>query len=496
MKICHVSAEISPIAKVGGLADVITGLSRELQHLGHEVFVILPKYACLKTNGLSQLKIFKRDLKTFFNSKWHFFSVFQAQLHGIPVYFIDSTAPESYFDRDKIYGYPDDTIQFAFFSKAALDFILQCKPDLDILHLHEWHTALMAPLYKLNYSKNLRAKVIFTIHNLSYQGEAPFNLLKKVGLNPEQSPLKENLQDPSKANKINLMKGAILYSDFITTVSPQYGEEIQTAVNGHGLQGVISREKHKLRGILNGIDPQIWNPQTDQALAFNFDHNTLDKKCAVKNSLQQLLKMPREPKSPLVACICRLVPQKGIRLIKKAILSVLEFGGQFILFGSSPIPKIQLDFQVLKEELQSDSNVKFIFDSYNEDLAHKIYAASDMFICPSIFEPCGLTQLIALRYGSIPIVRKTGGLANTVFDIEYERENETLCNGFTFVPPTSKAVHETLKRAFKIYFEQPHLWKELIQRGMQMDYSWKESAKAYLEVYTSTFDQKKAIVCL
>ena len=485
MKICHIASEVSPIAKVGGLADVTLGLSREVQKLGHEVFIILPKYTCLKTSALDNLRPYKSNLKTFFAGKWHSCHILVGEVCGIRVYLIDSDKPYKYFDRSSIYGFKDDVTRFAFFSLAALDFLLHDHTNMDVIHIHEWQTALIAPLYHEKYKDKLKSTLIFTIHNLNYQGKTGPALLSQVGLDKDK--LFPKLKDPKNPNKINLLKGAILYSDFITTVSPKYAEEIQDPVNGKGLETVILENAHKIKGVLNGIDTQIWNPSLDKALATNYTFETLDKKRADKDYLRHFLKMPIEGESPLVACICRLVPQKGIRMIKKAIHSVLKLKGQFILFGSSPIPKIQMDFIHLQGELKENPNIHFIFESYNEDLAHQIYAAADMLICPSIFEPCGLTQLIALQYGAVPIVRKTGGLANTVFDIESEKHRPLETNGFTFIPPTSKAIDTALKRAFSVYNSRPDHWKELVQRGMQMNNSWEKSAKSYLDIYKLNF---------
>ncbi len=485
MKICHIASEVSPIAKVGGLADVTLGLSREVQKLGHEVFIILPKYTCLKTADLDNLRPYKSDLKTFFAGRWHTSHILVGEVCGIRVFLLDSDKPYKYFDRSNIYGFKDDVTRFAFFSLAALDFLLHYHPNMDVIHIHEWQTALIAPLYQEKYKAKLKSTLIFTIHNLNYQGITSPALLNRVGL--DQAKLAIKLQDPKNPNKINLLKGAILYSDYITTVSPKYAEEIQDPINGKGLEGVIKDNAHKIKGVLNGIDTQIWNPGLDKALATNYTYQTLDKKRADKDYLRHFLSMPIEEEAPLVACICRLVPQKGIRMIKKAIHSVLKLKGQFILFGSSPIPKIQMDFHHLQGQLKENPNINFIFESYNEDLAHQIYAAADMLICPSIFEPCGLTQLIALQYGAVPIVRKTGGLANTVFDVEFEKHRPLETNGFTFTPPTSKAIDQTIKRAFSIYNNRPDYWKELVQRGMQMNYSWEKSAKSYLDIYKSTF---------
>lgn len=489
MRICHIASEISPIAKVGGLADVTLGLSREVQNLGHHVTVILPKYACLKHEGLEHLTPYKTETKVYFDQKWHPLEITKATVHGVPVILIESASSRKYFNQSQIYGYPDDPVRFAFLSCAALAFLKEEMEDINVIHMHDWQTALIAPLFHEFYQRHLKARLIFTIHNLGYQGLASFSLLTKVGLDKKKYGSANALKDPKRDDRINLMKGAIIFSDAVTTVSPQYALEIQEPFHAKGLEKVIRQNTDKIFGILNGIDYKIWNPEHDEALASKYTPHCLEKKAADKKYLREILKLPLLEKSPLVTCICRLVPQKGLRMIKKAISSTLKLGGQFVLFGSSPIEKIQKDFERLDHELDPNPNVRFIFDSYNERLAHQIYAGADIIICPSIFEPCGLTQLIALQYGTVPLVRKTGGLANTVFDIEEDKEYPNKTNGFTFIPPTSKAIHETLKRAFSIYRERPELWKEIIQRGMTMDFSWGESAKHYLELYH--FNPKK-----
>ncbi len=478
MKICHIASEISPIAKVGGLADVTLGLSRETQKLGHEAFVVIPKYRSLKTSQIESYRPLSTKIKVYFANKWHICQVFTGKVCGVDVYFIDSEGVEKYFDRSKIYGYSDDPKRFAFFSAASTELIYSLHAHTDIIHIHDWQTALIAPILEQKYRSKLHASLVFTIHNLNYQGITHQNLLKKIGLDHSKS-----LQDPTFANKINLMKGGIYFSDFVTTVSPNYAEEIKYPEFGMGLDLEILKQSHKIEGILNGIDPEIWNPNLDQTLEKNYSVETLDYKALDKDHLRKILKMPLTQNTPLVICICRLVPQKGLRMIKKAIDTVLKLNGQFILFGSSPIAKIQNDFEILKDSLASNNNIRFIFDSYNEDLAHQIYAGGDLLICPSLFEPCGLTQLIALQYGTVPLVRKTGGLANTVFDIEKDKDHPMGANGFNFTSPTSKAIDQALRRAFKVFRKQPETWRRLIQHGMLMDFSWEKSARRYLEIY-------------
>ncbi len=477
MKIACVSTEMSPIAKVGGLADVSFGLSKEIMTQGHDICVILPNYASLKTSYLDSFEPYPTDLEITFSKKKHQILVWAGKLCGLTLFFIDSKAPSSFFQTDQIYGKQNDGQRFSFFSLAALKFIEQCHPTVDIIHINEWQTALIAPLYKEQACRKSSAKIMTTIHNLNYQGILSTSVLNKVGLSKKSTQLK--CLDLKKHNKVNLLKSAIVYSDFITTVSPRYADEITTPGQGMGLDKIILENKRKIKGILNGIDYEVWNPKSDSALAEHYQLNHTQPKALCKKFIQKLLNMPLESRTPLVICICRLVPQKGISMIKSAISHVLKMGGQFILFGSSPIPKIQEDFDQLKLQLQDNPSAKLIFDSYNEELAHQLYAGADMIICPSIFEPCGLTQLISLRYGTVPIVRLTGGLANTVFDIN----SSSKANGFTYLEPTSPALKKTLGRAFNLYHHEPKKWKKLIHSGMKMDFSWKKSAQEYLKIF-------------
>ncbi len=481
MKVIYISSEISPIAKVGGLADVSLGLGRAIQGLGNEVCVILPKYTCLKTKYLENLQLLDIEFKVPFAGVDYTVKVWKANLHGLNLFFIDPTKPKSFFDSPSIYGQRDDIQRFAFFSLAALEYISRYQSDVNLIHINEWHTALVAPLYAEKFKSKFDTKIMLTLHNMNYQGITGSTILKKVGLN--QDKLRPVCRQGS-TSKINLIKIGIHFSDYINTVSPKYYQEIKTPKNGRGLEDFVLENDQKFTGILNGIDYEIWNPKLDKALKWNYSRDQLENKYASKDHLREMLRMPQSRKTPLVTCICRLVPQKGIRMIKRAITHTLNSNGQFVLFGSSPIPKIQEDFENLQKQYSDNTNAQFIFNSYNEELSHQIYAGADMLICPSIFEPCGLTQLIALQYGTIPVVRQTGGLADTIFDIETHERSGEVGNGFSYLPPTQKALEQTLRRAFKTYFENPTLWKETIQRGMNMDFSWKSSALKYFEIYS------------
>lgn len=490
MKVIYVSSEISPAAKVGGLADVTLGLSRAIQGMGNQVAVVLPKYSCLKTKYFDHLSPTETVFKIFFGKIEYQVQIWTAKLYDLTLYLIDAISPKPFFDNLKIYGHHNDNLKFAFFSLAALEFIARYHSDVDIIHVNEWHTSLLPLLYQEKYKSQFECKTVLTLHNVSYQGVAKASLLKKVGLDIDRYlPI---CRDPKDASKINLLKSGIIFADFITTVSPRYHDEIKRAPNGHGLEPELNQYQHKLKGILNGIDYEIWNPATDTALKDHFDVGHVEDKKAVKERLRDLTHLPHGKDKPLVICICRLVPQKGISIIKHAIFQTLRLKGQFLLFGSSPITKIQKSFERLKTQLANCPDVKFIFESYNEEFSHQIFAGADMLIAPSLFEPCGLTQLIALRYGTVPIVRETGGLADTVFDAQNHPMANDCGNGFTFQEPTTKAFDEAIERAFEMYHLNPKQWHEIIQHGMLMNYSWQNSAKKYFDIYSKLIIKKEA----
>ncbi len=493
MRIVHICSEIAPIAKVGGLADVVYSLSKALIAEGHQVDVILPKYDCLDYSSLKNLKIASRDLwsyegyQRFNNTIWH------AELDKINIYLLEPHHPSCYFSRGNIYGCPDDVERFGYFSRAALEYLYKSEIQPDALHLHDWPSSLAAVLYKDMYvplGMN-KTRIVMTIHNMQHQGRSSPDILSKVGLLSESYLTPECFLDPIFPLTINLLKGGIEYADAVTTVSPTYEREILTTEGSFGLFQTLKRNQNKISGILNGIDLDTWNPATDSHLVQQYQIGSLPRirqeaKVENRRSLQAHCGL-KEIAAPCVACITRLVPQKGPELIREALLRTLELGGQFILLGSSPIEEINQEFLNLQKQLK-DENVAIILN-YNEALAHIIYAAADMLVIPSIFEPCGLTQMIALRYGTVPIVRKTGGLADTVFDVETSNAPLDKRNGFSFDTPDAREMKETLDRAFHCMQNQPKVWEMLIENGMRMDFSWDISAKAYLEVYTSSTEQ-------
>lgn len=456
MEIVHLASELAPIAKVGGLGDVIYGLAKAQVKKGHRVQVFLPKYDCLDYPALENLNV-KGHLSVHENGRSIDNTIWSARFHGVDLVLIEPHHPHGYFHRTKIYGEKDDNDRFLYFCRVA-SAVLE-NQTADVVHLHDWPTAAFALLRKNG------AKIVFTIHNMQHQGVCgPFNL-QRLGI-----PFNEELmQDQTYPEAINLLKGAIELSDLVTTVSPTYAKEILTPEGGFGLDQILVRNKKKLVGILNGIDTEYWDPQTDPLIAENYSFESrIAGKLANKRHVQKLLKLTQDPHKPLVVAVTRLVAQKGPDLIQYGIEKTLELGGQFALLGTTRDQEMQKQFESIKPHPDLA-----VWLEYSEPLSHLLYAASDMFLMPSIFEPCGLSQMIALRYGSVPIVRATGGLKDTIFEGE---------NGFTFLIPDNKEVALVLERAFAEF--NTDKWQPLIENGMKGDLSWEISAEQYLKQYS------------
>jgi starch synthase len=500
MHIIHVASEMAPIAKVGGLADVLLGLCRELSWKGHDVDIIIPKYDCIDSDEIRDLTIVYQDLMSFYEGKWYSNTVWMGWVENLRVYFIAPHHPRYFFDRGCFYGCEDDVERYLYFSRTVLEFLYKKQIHPNILHIHDWQTAVIAPLFKDMYSQlgfqNL--KLAFTIHNIEYQGRCSVADLDKIGLKGADYQKQDKLQDSIYPDALNLLQGGIVYSDCVTTVSPGYAEEVKIPPGGKGLENVLIRHQNKFLGILNGVDYSYWNPEIDRHLPVHYssretptnkkDRNTFDKRGYIKKLLRERLTLAEDYR-PIVSCITRLVPQKGPELIKHALKSTLEMGGQFVLLGSTPIPSIGAEFHALKHEYADHPHVSFTLH-HQEDLSHLVYAASDMIVVPSIFEPCGLTQMIALRYGTIPIVRHTGGLADTIFDVDNSGRKFEETNGYTFDDPTNAALDGALNRAFDCWFHNPEKWRRLLLNGMNMDFSWNKPSNLYLEAYNNCLTNK------
>lgn len=494
MHIVHIASELAPVAKVGGLGDVLLGLSRELSWKGHDVDIIIPKYDCMDSSQVRDFAVDTQELKSYYDGKWHSNTVWIGWVENLKVYFIESHHPKYFFNRGCFYGCEDDVERFMYFSRSCLDFLVKQNLNPDIIHVHDWQTSAIAPLYHTVFKPQsfiTKSKVVMTIHNIEYQGKcAPFNL-DWIGLNGKKLALPESMQDPIYPEAVNLLKGAIIYADFVTTVSPNYSWEVKTPEGGRGLDQTIIKYQSKFAGILNGIDYTYWNPEMDKYLPAHFspreipaskqDRNTLDKKAFIKKLLRNRLFL-EETHRPLVGCIARLVPQKGIEMIKHVINTISDKNGQFVLLGSSPIPQVQQEFHELKHKFDDHPNVHLILQ-HQEELAHLIFAGSDMFIVPSLFEPCGLTQLISMKYGTIPVVRKTGGLADTVFDVDFSGLPLNETNGYSFDFPDNNGIDSALDRAIHCWYHDLERWRKLMISAMTMDFSWNKSCGEYLNIY-------------
>ncbi len=444
MKIVHIASEFAPLAKVGGLSDVLLGLARATVERGHDVTVILPKYRCIDI-PCTQLADYPPS-----HTLW------RARYENVPLILVETA--QNFFNRDNIYGEPDDIERFAYFSKLVAAY-LHTQPPPDVIHVHDWHTALIPLLYQKTAS-------ILTIHNLAYAGACGLPMLEKIGLKPSPA-----LQC---ADYYSLLQGGLTSVDQITTVSPTYAREILTPEYGGPFCHYLNKNKQKLSGILNGIDYTYWNPESDPLLPLHFNLQTIKQKGRVKELIKKNLQLNPENRI-LVSVIARLVSQKGPKLIEAALRKTIAEGGQFILLGALSDAETERHFLQLKEEYRHNRNVHIEL-TYNEELAHLTFAASDLLIVPSLFEPCGLTQMIAMRYGTVPLVRKTGGLADTVFEGR---------NGFSFGAATVEALHEALDRSFACWKWEPKRWQTLVRNGMSEDLSWQKPSEAYERLYAS-----------
>jgi len=468
VEIVHIASEFAPFAKVGGLGDAVAGLTGALVEKGHSVEVFLPKYDIIDTSILENLR--KVDTLLLFEQDEQITTtLWQASFRGVSLTLVD---PDPYFKEGKIYGNSDDTKAFLFFCKVVAKALSQREKSPDIFHAHDWMTG--AALLFLE--KPHEPKTLFTIHNLKYQGKCAPSYLEHLRLAYDE----EVLSDPVNSEDLNLLKGGITFSDQTTAVSPSYAEEILSPDGGFGLEQFLTQNKTKITGVLNGIDTTYWDPNTDPSLISTYSAEApLPGKLANKRYIQKTLGLTPSDTSPLVVSITRLVPQKGPDLIEYGIEKCAEIGGQFVLLGSCSDPETEKQFTELKRRFERDPHIA-IHLGYDEKLSHLLFAASDMFFMPSLFEPCGLTQMIAMRYGSIPLAHATGGLKDTIFDPETSKEP----NGFLFRVPDNKGVSSVLERAFSLFAEKES-WNQLMLRGMEADLSWNASASKYLKLYKS-----------
>lgn len=484
MFIVMIASELAPVAKVGGLADVVFGLSRELEVRGNAVEIILPKYDCMRYDHIWDFQITYSDLVVPWGGSGINCTVWYGSVHGRKCFFIEPHSPDNFFNRGGYYGYHDETMRFAFFSKAALEFMLKTDKRPEVIHCHDWQTGLVpVMLYEIYAHQGMwNQRVCYTIHNIKHQGIAGGNLLEASGLHrPNYYFSRDRLGDDYNPTAINLMKGGIVYSNFVTTVSPRYAWETRHTDQGYGLQHILGVHEGKYGGVLNGVDYELWNPEVDPLIPSNYGPTTVERKWANKEALRHRLLLRKDHK-PIVSYVGRLDPQKGVHLIRHAIFYALEKGAQFVLLGSSPEQGINADFWNLKHYLNDNPDCHLEI-GFNEELAHLIYAGSDMVIVPSLFEPCGLTQMIGLKYGAVPIVRAVGGLVDTVFDREFSDKPVHERNGFVFHGPDNAGIESAMSRAIGLWQHYPGEFYKLIVNGMKYDYSWNHSGQHYLNIY-------------
>ena len=490
MNILLATSEAVPFAKTGGLADVCGALPIELARLGHNPIVILPAYRQTRYCG-QPIEPMGIDFVVPVGSKMVAGHLLKSSLPGVdaPVYLVRQ---DEYFDRDQLYSiegkdYIDNCERFVFFSRAVLEAVRLLELDIDVIHANDWQTGMIPAFLKIEYQKLPRYQKIaslFTIHNISYQGQFWHWDMLLTGLDWKYF----NWHQMEFHGKLNILKTGMVFADSISTVSPRYAFEIQSNPLGCGLEGVLQYRHDVLSGILNGIDPNEWNPAADEHLAAKFDADSFTKgKPLCKAALQKELGLPEEPEVPLIGLVGRLTDQKGLDLVVEVMQRWVQTSdAQWAILGTGQ-PKYHKLLESLSDRYPQKVAVRLEFSN---PLAHRIEAGSDIFLMPSRFEPCGLNQLYSLRYGTVPVVRATGGLADTIIGYDEQTAASGLANGFSFQEYSSLAFSEILRQACDVY-RKPEIWNRLIATGMKQDWSWTRSAKQYIELYKTTISRFK-----
>lgn len=468
MKVCFIAAEAAPFVKVGGLGDVIGSLPKALRELGVDARVILPLYSSIDRERFG----LKYKAYQFVDLGWRhsYCGIFETEVDGVPCYFVDN---EQYFNRDSIYGRADDGERFAFFSKAALEILpaLDFKPD--VVNVNDWHTALSVIYLDVLKSREAEfykdMKSVLSIHNIEFQGRFnPYEMGNLFGLeNKYFDALIYN-------GDVNLLKGAIQLADRVNTVSETYAREILDPYFSYGLDKILTVEQGKLRGILNGIDIVKFNPKTDSVIPVNYDLETFEDKVQNKLAFQKEMDLEVNADIPLIGMVTRLTHQKGIDLILQASEEILKTGAQLVILGTGDA---HYESALRSLEHYRHDRVRSIL-LFSNEMSAKIYAASDLFLMPSKTEPCGLSQLISMRYGTVPVVHRVGGLRDTVIPFTGVEGN-----GFTFESFQAGDMMDAIYRAVTCFYQSPDEWKQIIKNNLQKDVSWEQSAKKYLDLY-------------
>jgi len=483
LHISYVSAEISPFAKSGESADVASSLPKYLANLGMEVSVFMPKYRRPEIESLSLECVMKKLLVPLGEEKIKG-SVYKAELGKCDVYFIDSPR---YFWREDVYGtgkgeYLDNDERFVFFNRAVLEYLLEVKMPVDIIHCNNWPTALIPVFLKTHFvNKNLfkNTASVFTLHNVAYQGEFPPESLALTGLN-------WNYFTPSQLSfngQFNFLKAGVIFSDVLNTVSSAYKREIQAEKSGWGMEEILRNRKNILYSIRNGVDYEIWNPETDPYIITNYSASKLKSKEKCKQDLLQEFGLSASPRTPLLSFISYLSSQKGLDILLEAIEELMQFKVRLVVLGKGD-EKYESLLDAVQKKYPKKMAVKF---DLSPALTHKVAAGADISLIPSLYEPCGLTQLYSFRYGTVPVVRATGGLRETVKPFSLKTQKGT---GFVFKDYSSQAFLKAVKMALSCYAE-PELWEKIMLAGIQEDFSWEISAKKYARLYHSALAIKR-----
>ncbi|MFD0704841.1 glycogen synthase GlgA [Alloscardovia venturai] len=474
MKILFCAAECSPFVKVGGLGDVMGALPKTLAARGHDVAVVMPYYDEIDTKFGHEVT----DVMNFFTYvgwRHQYVGVKLLKRDGVSYYFLDN---QYYFFRGHVYGDYDDGERFAYFQQAAMEMMEKVDFIPDVVHVNDYHTAMIPFLLKEKYNwihAYHAIRTVLTIHNLEFQGQYDAGTLWDLfGVGPERyydGTVRWN-------NQLNWLKTGILYADRVTTVSPSYAEEIKTAEFGKGLDQILRMESGKLSGITNGIDTQIYNPATDKYLTHHFSAEDMSGKVLAKEELQRRMNLPVRSDIPVIGIVSRLTDQKGFDLIVSELNNLVQYDVQLVVLGTG-YPQYEHAFRYFADTYTDKVSASIAFDL---SLAQLIYAGSDMFLMPSAFEPCGLSQMMAMRYGTIPIVHEVGGLKDTV---QPYNEVDNTGTGFSFAEFSGYWMMQTILHAMDLYKNDPDKWGSLVNRAMNVDFSWSTASQAYEDMYRS-----------
>jgi starch synthase len=487
MKIAEVSPEIIPYAKTGGLADVVGTLPLYLEKAGHEISMFMPFYKSVKKSGID-IKLLDITFDIPIDDIKHTVTLWKSIHHGsknIAIYFIQR---DEYYDRDALYGtesgdYQDNSERFIFFSRAVIETIKRLGLSIDIIHCHDWQTALIPVYLKTLFKHDEKLssiKTVLTIHNLAYQGIFRQEDMKLTGLDMSLF----NWRNLEHWGKVNFLKCGIVFADIVTTVSKKYAEEIRTVEFGCGLEDVIKEYENKLYGIINGVDYTEWSPENDNLISHQYSVEDISGKALCKKHLQKTLNLP-QAEVPLLGMISRLAEQKGVDLLIVIMDDLMKRDLQLVILGIGD----EKYHQMLKEAVpkyNSKLSVNIMFDN---KLAHEIETGADIFLMPSKYEPCGLNQMYSLRYGTIPVVRETGGLADTIIDANDENLKNGTATGFTMKGYFAAELLFSIDRALELYKSKAQ-WRSLIRNAMKQDWSWEKSADEYVELFKSVLGQE------